>query len=419
MPGHGSPVVLGRRVVLSAAAGLAMPAISRRAVAAEPVQLISHRYPALEYYAAKMKSAVPGVAVDTRLMVSGDAIALQRIALSSRDNSLDLLWGNGVSLASFAKSGWLEPLDDLWAKHRTEFNLGDMNPASVNAVTFDGHIYAMPLTSNTVMYAYRADLFEQKHLSPPNTWDEYVELARVLSNPPRRYGVTVSLKWDQIPYELNSVLNTVGDGWFDQNWRPTFNSERGVKAIETFKRLAQYSVPGYTAFGNDECTVNMGQDLAAQCEQWATRAAVMDNPEKSQVVGKIQWAIPPGGKQGLSTDAYAISRFSSKDKDLLFRILATALDEQNQRGAAALATPTRRAVLMDPAIQQKYRWYPAIAKCLEVGQPLPKLPEFNEVGEVICKRMVQAIVGQMEVKQALDTAAQETQTMLAQRGYYK
>ena len=32
------------------------------------VQLISHRYPGLEYYAEKLKSALPGVAVDTRLM---------------------------------------------------------------------------------------------------------------------------------------------------------------------------------------------------------------------------------------------------------------------------------------------------------------------------------------------------------------
>jgi hypothetical protein len=33
--------------------------------------------------------------------------------------------------------------------------------------------------------------------------------------------------------------------------------------------------------------------------------------------------------------------------------------------------------------------------------------------------MVQAIVGQMEVKPALDEAAKETVAMLQQRGYYK
>jgi ABC-type glycerol-3-phosphate transport system substrate-binding protein len=211
----------------------------------------------------------------------------------------------------------------------------------------------------------------------------------------------------------------VGDGWFDKDWKPTFNSDRGVKAIETYKRLAQYAVPGFTAMGNDECTVNLGQDIAVMAEQWATRCSSMDNPDKSRVVGKFKWAVPPGGHQATITDAYAISKFSTKDKDMLFRLLATTLNEDNQRGAAALAVPPRRSVLNDPAIQAKYRWYPAISQCLDVALPLPQLPEFSEVGEVICKRMVQAIVGQMEVKPALDEAAKETVAMLQQRGYYK
>jgi multiple sugar transport system substrate-binding protein len=415
------PNVIGRRSLLvSTAAGLASPAIMRRAQAADTVvQLISHRYPALEYYAEKMKTALPGVTVDGRLMPSGDAIQLQRIQLSSGASTMDIMWCNSITIPSFAKSGWLEPLDDLWEKHRKDLNLDDISPAAIKGCSYNGHIYAIPLTINTLTLAYRADVFEEKKLEVPKTWDEYVDIAKTLNSPPRRYGVSASLKWDQPPAELQSVLNTVGDGWFDKDWKPTFNSDRGVKAIETYKRLAQYAVPGFTAMGNDECTVNLGQDIAVMAEQWATRCSSMDNPDKSHVVGRFKWAVPPGGHQATITDAYAISKFSTKDKDMLFRLLAATLNEDNQRGAAALAVPPRRSVLNDPAIQAKYRWYPAISQCLDVAVPLPQLPEFSEVGEVICKRMVQAIVGQMEVKPALDEAAKETVAMLQQRGYYK
>ena len=58
--------------------------------------------------------------------------------------------------------------------------------------------------------------------------------------------------------------------------------------------------------------------------------------------------MPQGGKQVMISDAYCISRFSTKDKDMLFRLLASALREENQRGAAALAMPPRKAVLNDP-----------------------------------------------------------------------
>ena len=406
---------VGRRTVLGAA--LAMPALNVRAQG-DAVTLISHRYPALEWYAEKMKTALPGTTVDTRLMPSGDAAQLQRLQFSSASPGMDILWLNGSLMAFYAKNGWLEPMDDLIAKFKDEYKLGDINPGSLKGLSYDGKVYGLPLTTNTLLYAYREDVFSERKLSVPTTWEEQVEIAKSLHSP-RRSGTTLSLKWDMPPYELSSVLNTVGDGWFDRDWKPMFQSEKGVRAIDLYRRLSASAVPGFTSQGNDENTVNFSQDVAVTGQQWATRCATMDNPQRSKVVGKIQWAVPPGGRHALSTDGYAISKFSTKNKEMLFRILAKALDEDSQRGAADLATPTRRTVLSDPAIQAKFRWYPAIAKCLDVGEPPPALAEFSEVAEVACKRIVQAIVGQMPVKAALDAGAAEVVELLTRRGYYK
>jgi multiple sugar transport system substrate-binding protein len=145
----------------------------------------------------------------------------------------------------------------------------------------------------------------------------------------------------------------------------------------------------------------------------------MDDPTKSKVVGKFNWAVPPGGQQVMGTDAYAISRYSKKDKDMLFRLLASALSPANQIEAASLATPTRRAVLNDPAVAAKYRFFPMVSQALAVGRPLPVLPEFNETSEMIGNRIVQGVLGQMPVQQALDTAAAECQDLLAKHGYYR
>ena len=58
---------IDRRHVLRAA--LATPIIlGAKARAAGTIQMISHRYPALEYYAGKMRDAIPGVTVNTQLM---------------------------------------------------------------------------------------------------------------------------------------------------------------------------------------------------------------------------------------------------------------------------------------------------------------------------------------------------------------
>jgi len=407
-----------RRAVLGGtAAALAMPAVLRRAHAADPVHLISHRYPALEYYADQMRTAVPGVELDARLMPSGDAMQMQRIALSSRSAGLDLLWVNSISIANYAKNGWLEPLDDLWEKHREEFNLDDINPASMRGVTFEGHIYAMPLTTNVLLWAHRRDLLEEAGLAQPQSWEDVIAIAEALDSPPRRSGTTLALKWDMTPHELQAVMNTVGEGWFDAEWRPVFNGERGAAAVDTYRRLAKFAVPGFTAHGNDENAVNFGQDVCAVGQQWATRCASMDDPAKSRVIGLIEWTTPPGGKQSITTDGYAISRFSGQDRDTLFRVLAGALSEESQRGAAKLATPPRQAVLNDPEVQKEFRWYPAVSAAMAAAEPLPSLPEFNEAAEIATKRMVQGIVEETDIQQALDTAAKEVSDLLGRRGY--
>ncbi len=412
---------IGRRIVLGglAAAGPAFFISSRRARAATQIQLLSHRYPGLEFFANRMKTALPGVAVETRVIPGPQVQELLRIALSSGASSVDIMWCTSVTLPSYVKAGWLEPLDEYWAKHKEEFKLDDITASSIEACKVDGHLYALPVTTSTQLYAYRKDLLDAKGLQPPTSWDEAISTAKALDNPPRLNGVSMPLKWNFTPYELQSIMYVVGDGWFDKAWKSTVNTDRGLAAVETVKRLVQYCVPGYTAIGNDEHTVNLSQGLAAMGTQWVSRCAAMDDPARSKVVGKIAWGTPPGGKQAMVSDIYAIPKAGVKDKDLLFRLIAATLSEANQRDAAALVLPPRQAVLNDPELVKKYRWYPASARALAAAALPPAIPEFDEVLEPVCRRIIQAASGQMGVKAAMDSAAKEAEAVLDQHGYYK
>ena len=86
--------------LLGSAAAMALaPAASR---AAQTVQMISHRYPALEFYAEKMRSALPGVEVNTQLMPHDKAMELATIALSVE---LAFLFGYALSILPLLKAG--------------------------------------------------------------------------------------------------------------------------------------------------------------------------------------------------------------------------------------------------------------------------------------------------------------------------
>jgi multiple sugar transport system substrate-binding protein len=128
---------------------------------------------------------------------------------------------------------------------------------------------------------------------------------------------------------------------------------------------------------------------------------------------------PPQGHARIAGDGYAISAFSKQDPDTLFRIIATSASQANMRGAASLLIPPRTSLLDDPGLRQANRFYPAALASYETGLAAPALPEFHAVGEFITRRILQAVTGEMPVKQALDTAAEETTAFLKGHGYYK
>jgi ABC-type glycerol-3-phosphate transport system substrate-binding protein len=408
-----------KRAFFMAVAGTMLSSTASIAQSQEAIRVISHRQPALEYYTGQMVAALPDGEITVELMPIDKELELASITMSSGSDAIDVVYLNDSSLKRFAAAGWLEPLDDLWKKYRDEYKLDDFPQSVIDSVSYDGHIYSMPFLTNTELFFYRSDIFEERGIQPPKTMDDYLEAAKII-NSPRMAGTIMSLKpVDAALNEAHWYMNAIGDGWFDENWKPIFNNENGVKAIEQLKAMSEFAPRGFTSHANDESTINLQQGIAAMGQQWFTRAATMDDPEKSRVVGKIDWVAPPGGGGRIANDGYAISKFSSNDKDKIFTMLAKAANQESMLKGAEFAMPTRISVLGNEELAKKYRWYPAARDALENGKAFPSSPDFLDVGEIVTRYIIQAVTGEIEVKAALDLAAAETEEMLAKRGYYK
>jgi ABC-type glycerol-3-phosphate transport system substrate-binding protein len=409
---------LRKPLVLALFGAAASMALSASALAQETIQIISHRYPALEFFTQKMAEALPEMPGEVSLMPIDQATEKATITLAAGSDALDIVYVNEPMLGRFAKAGWLEPLDAYWEKYKEEYDLDDIPEAAVDALRYDGKLYAMPFSVNVMFFYYRTDLFEEAGIEPPETFEDYLTYAAQL-NSPQRSGTILTLKpVDAAMNETHWYLNAIGDGWFDENMKPVFNSPNGIKAIETLKEVSQYAPRGFTAHANDESTIAFQQDFAAMGLQWLTRAAAMDDPEKSRVVGKIDWAVPPGGHSRISISGYGISKFSSADKDKLFQILAIGSSAEAQLEAASLSMPLRRSVLGNEQLKEENRHFEAALAAIEVAEPLPGFPEFIETAEIVTRYVLQAVTGERPVKDAMDTAAVEVEALLESRGYY-
>ena len=406
-------------VTLALLAGAAWLGAGRVVWGADPtVHYISHRFPGLEFWAKKM-AEYPGVKFEAELIPFDQALEKMQIHLSQKAPTYDIM-ATDAFLSTFAERGWLLPLDPLIAKYRQAVDWDDVNQALVRDVcSYKGKVYGIPNLSISMFFFYRKDLFDQAGLKPPQTMDEWIAAARALTNPEKKqYGTTLTLKaGDGFQNDFTYFLRTFGGDWYDKDWKVTIDSEAGVKALTTMKELMKYAPPNVLAFHNDETTVAMQQGLTAMGLLWQSRALSMDKADVSQVVGKVEFVVPPAATKGgpsrprLSVGCYSISAFTKNDPELVFQVVTKTLNRANMKEGAGLFTPTRMSVTSDPEVLGKFRFIKAAAANIQAGaRIIPTNPEFSEAMVQVTQNLQKGLTGELSIPEALKRARRSCTT---------
>ena len=225
---------MGRRFFgtgLGLAAALAATALGAVAAKADPIRVISHRQPALEYYTSQMKAALPDGEVSVELMPIDKELELASITMSSGSDAIDVAYMNDGALQALRRERLARAAGRPLGEVQGRVQARRLPQSVMQAVSYDGHIYSMPILTNTELFFYRKDLFDEKGIEAAADDGGVSEDAR-RSNSGRMAGTIMSLKpVDAALNEAHWYMNAIGDGWFDENWKPIFNNEAGVKAI--------------------------------------------------------------------------------------------------------------------------------------------------------------------------------------------
>ena len=70
-----------------------------------------------------------------------------------------------------------------------------------------------------------------------------------------------------------------------------------------------------------------------------------------------------------------------------------------------------------PLVLHRPNWYGRVTAA-EADRVIAGRP-YDDPGQLVTRRILQCVTGEMTVKQAMDTAASETETFLKGHGYYK
>ncbi|MBV9512459.1 MAG: ABC transporter substrate-binding protein [Mycobacteriaceae bacterium] len=135
----------------------------------------------------------------------------QRLQLARRltgnDRTLDVMALDVIWTAEFAQAGWALPLSDDPAGRAEADAVTDTLPGPLKTARWNDKLYASPVTTNTQLLWYRADLVT----NPPSDWNAMVAEATRLHDEGKPSWIAVQAKqYEGLVVWFNTLLESAG-----------------------------------------------------------------------------------------------------------------------------------------------------------------------------------------------------------------
>jgi ABC-type glycerol-3-phosphate transport system substrate-binding protein len=369
-------------------------------------------------------TAKTGIDVTIETVPEADILTKTQLVLSSGSADYDAVFSASINAAGPIEAGWFTPIDDLLG---ADFDRKDFPPLLLDLVSENGKLYGLPIRAETLVLMYRKDVLEKAGIAVPTTLDELTAAAQKVtdSSGGNMFGTAVRGAKNQGAYTYTFYLRNFGGKFFDEKMNPQLNSKEAVAALDYYVSLAnKYAPRGSAVYTWEDVFNSMQLGRTAMIIESSIQAGTLEDPEKSKVVGKVGYAVPPAGAAGnfpdLKTYGYFVSSYS-KHKEAAAEFVKWATGAELQQYAFdkyKFAALTRSSV-MDYAFQ-KAPFFKAIEASMGVGDRY-FLPPFAELGQVyvtLSDAVSNALAGTQTSQQALDQANDQIREFMKNAGYY-
>ncbi|MFN4154440.1 MAG: ABC transporter substrate-binding protein [Paracoccaceae bacterium] len=364
--------------------------------------------------------------------------------IATKGGQFDVLTIGTYEVPIWGKQGWLVSLNDLPA----EYDVDDLLPAIRGGLTVEGELYAAPFYGESSMVMYRRDLMEAAGLTMPDapTWEEIKTAAAAMTDrSAEQYGICLRGKagWGENMAFLTAMSNSYGARWFDENWKPQFDSEAWKATLTDYLALLNdYGPPGAANNGFNE---NLSLFQQGKCGMWidaTVAASFVTNPTDSTVADQVGFALAPDtgkGKRGNWLWAWSLgipAGTQKVDAAKAFVAWATSKDYLEvvaaKEGWANVPPGTRASLYANPeyqkvpfaqmtldSINSADPNNPTVDPVPYVGVQFVAIPEFQGLGTAVGQQFSAALAGTMTAEAALAAAQTLVTTEMTRSGYIK
>ena len=376
--------------------------------------------------------ALSGVKVRFEKVPPGQIRQKAMLDLSSKTATYATSATDPMYYPLYVSNQWIEPLDkylrDSALTDAAWFNYNDILKAWRDADSYEGKPYAIPYDGEVTVQVYRKDLYDAKGLKPAETLDDYLKNAAALNDPANRmYGMALRgfAGAGQNMYIYPSLFKEFGGTWFSGK-KVVVNSPAGVRALDWYvDAQSKYAPPAVRNWNWPDIADAFSQGTLGCYIDAHSSAAVLMNPEKSKVIGKVgfaRWPKGPTGKRVTSIWNWGFpinAALSEKKKRATWLFVMWAASAETQaRTSWKFAGPAKRSGLNRTSLWKSPEF---LAMTKDIGPNFveaalasleqdtdvewrPRVPQWPAIGETMGTAVQAALVGLKKSKEALDEA---------------
>lgn len=390
----------------------------------------------------------------------------QRLQLARRltgnDRSLDVMALDVVWTAEFAEAGWALPLSDDPAGQAEADAKNNTLPGPLQTATWQDKLYAAPITTNTQLLWYRADLMSE----PPPTWDAMVsEATRLHADGGPSWIAVQGKQYEGLVVWFNTLLESAGGQVLSDDGETVTLTDTEehraatVKALQIIKDVATAPGADPSVTQTDETTARLAleQGKAALEVNWpyvlpsllenaikggvsflplnkdpALADAINDvgsfSPSDEQFEAAFEasrkvlgFAQYPGVKPGEAAKVtigglnLAVAK-TTRHKAEAFEAIRCLRNVENQRYTSVEGglPAVRTSLYSDPAFQAKYPQYEIIREQLTNAAVRPATPQYQAVSTRISTTL--APITDIDPERTADELAEQVQKAIDGKG---
>ncbi len=361
--------------------------------------------------------------------------------ISTKGGQYDILTIGMYETPIWGKKGWLVELSGL-------DDPADILPAVSGGLSADGKLYAAPFYGESSFVMYRKDLMEKAGLTMPDapTWDFIIDAANKMTD--RANGVNgICLRgkagWGENMAFIGSMANSFGARWFDENWKPQFDTPEWKDTLTTYLKVMKDAGPdGASGNGFSE---NLALFQSGKCGMWADATAAgsfVIDPKASSVAANVGFTLAPDkglGKRANWLWAWALAIPAGSQKvDAAQKFVGWATSKHyaelvaSKEGWANVPPGTRISLYNNPeylkvpfaqmtlnSMNAADPTKPTVKPVPYVGVQFVAIPEFAGIGTKVGELFSAALAGQMSADDALAQAQTYTTDAMTKAGYIK